>query len=145
MAYSKRYRQTKKATRSTITWKDNTGAKPAPFAQAKQSFQGGSAEYDYEALLPWLVPGTLWIAKEAMTPNLSVPSKFPYLERTYVWPGGQEALVMPGSAAMYAGAIHVDESRDAHGKIVRVWRHTFIVSGGRYVVVDLQRSMEPVK
>lgn len=147
MAYSKKYRQARKAARSTtIKWKDNTGAKPAPFAQPKQRFYNDTIDADIEALQPWLVPGALWVAKVSMAPNPHAPStEFSYLTYTYVRSGGTSALVMRGALAMYAGAIHVDEARDGHSKTVRVWRHTFIVSGGRYVIVDLQRSMEPVK
>lgn len=148
MAYSKKYRQARKATRSTVKWKDNTGAKPAPFAkqQQKQRFYSDTIDADLEALRPWLEHGALWVATAALSPNPHAPpTEFPYLGYTYVYVGGPNALVMPGAIAVYAGAVHVDEARDGHSKTVRVWRHTFVVSGGRYVIIDLQRSMEPVK
>lgn len=142
MAYGRR-KKVGPRTRGPIVWKDRNGSKPAPFARPMASFDStandGAGEFDQ-----WFVNGALWTTKCAMEKTPNAAGIIPYVDVCYVWPGGPAAPIPAGSIALYAGGVHTDE-RDRRGRDMRVWRHTFIINGARYIVVQVKKLMEPVK
>lgn len=133
---SKRYRLARKAKKASITWNDRAAAKPAPFAR-KLPFYEETKDRDCDGLDGWLYNGALWIAECPLVPGHQPPIPLPYLTRGYDYPGSPVACPIPkGSILMYTGAIHVDE-RGAFDRQFRIWRHTFLASGVRYIVTDI--------
>lgn len=121
--------------RGAIEWKDNSGAKPAPFAQNLPRYaETSEIPENYE---PYLVVGALWSALVALAPDpRSQGSKCPVLQAQYWQP--ESAPVKAKSLMIYAGVFRLEE-RESNGRIVSVPRHTFIAGDGRYIVLDFSQ------
>jgi len=118
--------------RGSVVWKDNSGAKPAPFAQ-------NLPRYEDPRPIPtevqdYFYVGAMWQAKQALMINESSKGgKCPAL--TVQWWQPETAPVKLNSILIYADVIRHDEVQ-ANGRIVTVPRHTFIAGEGRYIVTD---------
>ena len=117
--------------RGSVVWSDNSGAKPAPFAQAVPRFvETREIPKEYEE---YLSVGALWQATVPMNPDTRGGGKFPPL-LPYYYPADQ-AVVKIKSLMIYAGITRIDE-RESNGRIVSVPRHTFVAGDGRYIITD---------
>ena len=117
--------------RGTVVWTDNSGAKPAPFAQAVPRYADTKeipAEYAEH-----LYVGALWTATTAMNPDTRGGGKFPPLAPLYWQP--EQAVIKIKSLLIYAGIVRTEE-RESNGRIVSVPRHTFIAGEGRFIIND---------
>ncbi len=100
-----------------------------------------SANDGLNELEPWLQNGTLWITRVPLKKGEFSAGVIPYAERVSAFQGPE---IPKGAVALYSGGVHVDE-RDRQGRDMRVWRHTFIINGARYVIVRVAGYMGPVK
>ncbi len=117
--------------RGQVVWTDNSGAKPAPFAQAMPRYNDTrDIPVDYE---PHLAVGALWTAAVPMNPDTRGGGKFPPLLPFY-FPADQ-VVVKIRSLMIYAGIVRIEE-RESNGRIVSVPRHTFIAGDGCYIITD---------
>lgn len=118
--------------RGTVVWTDNSGAKPAPFAQNIPRYnETGPIPDEYQE---HLYVGALWSANTALAPDPRMAgTKCPPLQPVY-WQA-ELAPIKNKSLMIYAGIIRIEE-RETNGRIVSVPRHTFIAGDGRYVVTD---------
>lgn len=118
--------------RGSVVWKDNSGAKPAPFAQDIPRFAETTNLAD--ELQEHLYVGALWTAVQAMSADeRSKGGKFPVLQPQWWQP--ETAPIKAKSLMIYSGIVRVDQ-RESNGRIVSVPRHTFIAGDGRYIVTD---------
>jgi hypothetical protein len=118
--------------RGPIEWKDNSGAKPAPFVQVMPRY-AETREIPAE-FQEYLYIGALWTANQALAPDPKFQgTKCPVLQGQYWQP--ESALIKAKSFMIYAGIIRLEE-RESNGRIVNVLRHTFVAGDGRYVVSD---------
>jgi hypothetical protein len=124
--------------RGKVVWIDNSGAKPAPFAQAMPRY--GETKPIPDEFEPHLYVGALWMASVPMNPDTRGAGQFPPLV-PYYWPADQ-AIVKVKSLMIYAGIVRIEE-RESNGRIVSVPRHTFIAAAGRYIVTDFS-TVSPV-
>jgi hypothetical protein len=116
--------------RGKIVWVDNTGVKPAPFAQNIPRYTDNTEIP--QAFEPYMYEGALWFSKTPMQPDPNA-SGMPHLNP--MWWAAETAPVKVGSFLIYSGLIRVDE-RVSKDRIVSVPRHTFIAGGGRYIVTQ---------
>lgn len=118
--------------RGSVVWTDNSGAKPAPFAQSVPRYE--ETREIPEEYQEHLYPGALWSAVNALAPDpRSAGSKTPVLQPQWWQP--ETAPVKAKSLMIYAGIVRLEE-RESNGRIVSVPRHTFIAGDGRYIIVD---------
>lgn len=95
-----------------------------------------------------MVVGSLWrLTRDMMTLTVwdrnlkkDVPAQgeFPVLVECFKH---EDARFPKGMIAIYTGAVYADEL--ANNVTVRVWRPTFIVANGRFIIKDL-KNLEPV-
>ncbi len=117
--------------RGQITWSDNTGIKPAPFAKPISRYNHiNDIPSEYEN---FLCVGTLWSAIHAMKPDLSSGASMPNLVPDFYTP--LEAPVKQSSFLIYSGIVRVEE-REQNGRIVSVSRHSFIAGDARYIILN---------
>lgn len=117
--------------RGEVVWKDNSGAKPAPFVQCVPRYEETKQiPGDYE---PFFVVGAMWYTTVPLNPNIRNGGEFPHV--VPVWRGGKSAVIKAKSFMIYAGIARIEE-REKNGRIVSVPRHTFIAGDGRYIVTD---------
>ncbi len=119
--------------RGQVVWTDNSGAKPAPFAQA-------FPKYDETRPIPpayeeFLVIGSMWINKVPLNPDLRELGKCPFPGLVPMFWAPEQAVIKLKSLLIYSGIVRVDE-RERNGRIVSVPRHTFVCGDGRYIVTD---------
>lgn len=120
--------------RGTVVWTDNSGAKPAPFAQAMPRYADTKeipAEYEEH-----LYVGALWTATVPLNPDTRGGGQFPPVLPFY-FPADQ-AVIKAKSLLIYAGVVRIEE-RLANDRIVSVPRHTFIAGDGRYIITDFSQ------
>lgn len=118
--------------RGPVVWKDNSGAKPAPFAQNLPRYE------DPKPIPPEFMDhfyvGALWQAKFSLMINeASKGGKCPALVTQWWQP--ETAPIKAKSLLIYADVVRHDEMQ-ASGRIITVPRHTFIAAEGRYIVTD---------
>lgn len=92
---------------------------------------------DYEQSL---MPGSLWRVQhpiQALVPSRQLLShELRYVIASYADAAAAPGFVPPGTVAVYAGTVRVqEETRDQ--KIVSINRHTFIIGGVRYMTTNL--------
>lgn len=124
--------------RGSVVWTDNSGAKPAPFAQAMPRYEDTKdipAEYEEH-----LYVGALWTANVPLNPDTRGAGQFPPVMPFY-FPADQ-AVIKLKSLLIYSGVVRIEE-RQANGRIVSVPRHTFIAGDGRYIITDFSQ-IKPV-
>jgi len=136
MAWSSTYKKKRNASRSSVTWTDNSGAKPAPFAQA-------IPRYEETRPLPpgyeeHLYVGALWTNTFAMNPDMTEIGKCTFPGLVVMHWQAELATIKLKSMMIYSGIVRVDE-REKNGRIVSVPRHTFVVGDGRYIVTDFSQ------
>lgn len=120
--------------RGRVAWTDNSGAKPAPFAQARPRYVATKeipAEYEEH-----LYVGALWSANVALNPDTSGGGEFPSVMLCYHQ--ADQAIIKLKSLLIYSGIVRGEE-REKNGRIVTVLRHTFIAGGGRYIITDFSQ------
>lgn len=124
-----------------VTWKVDRAthptARPLPYMGETKIPEEKLEEFERA-----LEPGGLFVVKRALiTANLPghVAPPHPFLvESAYAFaPSAPE-----GSLAIYAGIVRVEEGRDPRQQ-VRVPRHSFIINGCQYLIVNLG-NLEPV-
>jgi hypothetical protein len=120
--------------RVAIKWKDNTGVKPAPFAQNIPRYMGESRLP--EDIIDKLTVGTMFVSKCCLTLDSSViAGRLQYLIRCWHEPS---ATVKAGSVLIYSGIVRVEErGKRTSDRTVSVPRHTFIVGSDRFIINDL--------
>lgn len=124
-----------KRPKPKVTWTDKTGinAKQVesnlPYYQRPQDIPRDIAEHMGRG------PGALFTLKVGMYPAVDSGYAFAPLYPHY-GPDGS-AQIKKGSLVMYAGDIRASERKN--GDVVQAVKHTFIISGGRYIIVDLSQ------
>lgn len=115
--------------RGTVVWTDNTGVKPAPFAQNIPRYKESKIPDEY---IPYLYPGSLWKVKVPLSPDTKIVGMS--VLKPFYYPADM-ALVKVNSLVIYAGEVRSEE-RQSNGRIVSVPKHTFVASGGRHIITD---------
>lgn len=129
--------------RTKVTWKVDR-KKHAPIKRRPYYPDASVPEDKKELFERMLVPGGLFLVKNVLRVETGFDAvQFPYIIES--WYATDAIVAKPGQLAMYAGTVRVEEEGGkgtAHG-IVRVPRHSFIINGGRYLVLNLN-WLDPV-
>lgn len=133
----------RKSRRRTVKW--NVGESPAKLAKQHPPEVAEHAMWELKERDLWtdnLVIGAMWrlrgiLSVEKYKPDC-IPHEFLYAKPYYdghqlVAPG---IVLKEGSIATYMGRARVTESTD-NGRTISVLRHTFLISGVRYMINNL--------
>jgi len=127
--------------RPRLTWKQPEAARipeagPHPFVGTTDLPENMVDLYNDK-----LVVGSMWLLSRSMTKDERYKQykqhEFPYLAEAVWYGGSQPAVPFPiGTLCVYTGTVRVEES-NRNSDIVRVLRHTFLVGGSRFMLLDL--------
>lgn len=114
-----------------IQW--NAGHKSGPRPQQNQYYSDVELPVEKKELYEkHLTPGALFVTVTPVAPSNSIAStSYRYLIQAWY----TSETKNPGTLAIYLGQVRVEESVGRTTR--RVLRHSFIVDGCRYVVIDL--------
>lgn len=116
--------------RSPITWVDNSGCKPAPFARKLPRFTNAEINVP-DGYAEHLYAGAVWLIVVPMY-AVTEPGALPSLRQ---FASSRSRPIAAGSIVIYAGSLRQDE-RTSTGRIVSVSRPSFIVDDLRCIVND---------
>lgn len=127
------------ARRKSVTWKDPVSRMPVALPMPHLSEVQLPPEL-LESYSSRLTVGSLWTLRTDLKVESNYPSprfkqhEFPYVDvASYYDP----VRVAPaGSMAVYTGTVRVEETSN-HNRIVSCLRHSFLITGSRYLTRDL--------
>lgn len=118
-----------------VKWKDNN--KPSPVLRPLPYWPDVAVTDEYAKVLSEkLVPGAMFFT---VTPLARFVTQRGYAEPPYPYLAETGNHYPKGSMAIYAGIVRVEEQKN--NNLLRVARHSFIISGTRYITNNLNHFM----